>query len=351
MSRFHALAIASLFFILCFSQGTTHASPFPDNNNCGGKLCIQIGTFNIEFLGDTKRKHYWKGTEYEVNPRTSAQMDRIAKLISKDLDLEVVVLEEIDTQSQRYQWLKTALAKEGYRFLEGTTSERNQFVVVAYDGDEVELANNWWAELNVPTDFDIPVNFQPEHCKVSGQRRPLAVTFKAKNSLFDFMLVGVHFKSKSGGSRCNHVVRDQQVRNLLWALDNLPQSKNEKDIIIAGDFNAALEAYPPLTTPDPDEIISLKRFKDAGYVDLSGAAYRAANSSGFSYLPRSFRQTIDHLMIRLAPTAEFVSKSTIIYSVPDEVTNPTGFKMYYDEVSDHAPVYSSFRIDMTDNDN
>lgn len=350
MIRSLAPTVISLVFILFFPHELSHASP-AGNNNCRGKPCIQVGTFNIEYLADTKRQHYWNDTRYEIEPRTPEQIEQIARLIAKELDLEVFVLQEVDTQSQRYQWLKAALAKENYAFLEGTSSERNQYVVIGYDKDEVKLANNWWAELNVPTDFNIPVSFQPDACKVNGQRRPLAATFKAKRGRFDFMLVGVHLKSKSGGSRCNHVVRAAQVRDMLRAIEALPQSRKEKDVIIAGDFNAALEPYSTLTKPDPEEITSLKHFMEAGFVDLSGAGFRAANSSGFSYLPKIYRQTIDRLMIRPGPTREFVPKSTVIYSVPDDATDPQGYKTYYDVISDHAPVYTSFRIDMKDNDN
>lgn len=349
MSFLRVLIVVSSIFILFLSHGTSNASTL-QNNNCAGKPCVQIGTFNIEYLGDTKRTHYWNDARYELEPRTPNQVEQIASLIAKDLDLEVVVLQEVDTQSQRYKWLKAALEKENYAFLEGTSSERNQYVVIAYDKDEIKLTNDWWTELNVPTDFNIPVSFQAEPCKVSGQRRPLAATFRVKKSQFDFMLVGVHLKSKSGGSRCNHIIRDAQVRDMLLAIDALPQSRKEKDVIIAGDFNAALEPYSTLTKPEPDEITSLKRFMDAGFVDLSGAGYRAPASSGFSYLPIIYRQTIDRLMIRPGPTSEYVPKSTIIYSVPDDETNPQGYKTYYDVVSDHAPVYASFRIDMKDKD-
>lgn len=350
MKRSHAQLTVSLFCILFFSHGPAIASTLQNNNDCGGKPCIQIGTFNIEYLGDTKRTHYWNDARYEIEPRTPGQVDEIARLIARDLELELVVLQEVDTQSQRYRWLKAALEKEKYAFLEGTSSERNQYVVIAYDKDKVKLANNWWAELNVPTDFNIPVSFQAEPCKMSGQRRPLVATFKVKKSGFDFMLVGVHLKSKSGGSRCNHVIRDAQVRDMLQAIELLPQSRKEKDVIIAGDFNAALEPFSTLTKPEPEEVISLKRFIDAGFVDLSGAAYRATNSSEFSYLPRIYRQTIDRLMIKPGPTSEYVPKSTVIYRVPDDEMNPQGYKTYYDVVSDHAPVYASFRIDMKDND-
>lgn len=316
-----------------------------NNNLCGGNPCLQIGSFNIEFLGDTQRSHYWDNKPYKLEPRTQNEVKQIAGMISQTLGLEVVVLEEIDTGSQRYAWLKESLGQMGYKFLEGTNSENKQFVVVAYKEDEIELGG--WEELKVPNEFSIPVDFQHEPCEAGGQRRPLAATFKAKKGKFDFMLVGVHLKSQRDGD-CSHVIRRQQASDLVAALSAHPWLKKEKDVIIIGDFNAALEDTPPFTTASKGEINSLQPLTQAGFVDLSAAVHRAPDSSTFSYLPRRYRGVIDHLMVVPKATTEYRHRSTIIYKVPDDQSNPKGYKSYYDIVSDHAPVYASFRIDLDD---
>ncbi|MET0624386.1 MAG: endonuclease/exonuclease/phosphatase family protein [Pyrinomonadaceae bacterium] len=337
---------ASLAFFAIALLFNSHAHTAPLNNNlCGGNPCLQIGSFNIEFLGDTQRTHYWDGKQYKLEPRTQNEVKQIAGMIFQTLGLEVVVLEEIDTGSQRYAWLKESLGQVGYKFLEGTNSENKQFVVVAYKDDEIQLGS--WGELEVPNEFSIPVDFQHEPCAAEGQRRPLAATFKAKKGKFDFMLVGVHLKSQRDGD-CSHIIRRQQAEDLVAALKVHPWLKKEKDVIIVGDFNAALEDTPPFTTASKGEIGSLRPLTTIGFVDLCAAVHRAPDSSTFSYLPRPYRGVIDHLMVVPKATTEYHKGSTIIHKVPDDKLNPKDHKSYYDIVSDHAPVYASFRIDLDD---
>src|SRR6187455_965655 len=131
----------SIFGVCIYSL--TLAQPAP--SVCKDGKCIQIASYNIEYLGG-KRAPF----DGEPRPdRTDEQLDQLAKRITDTLDLEVVVFEEINTKSDQWTKLKSKLATHGYKFLEGTTSDRNQFVVLAWDADEVTLLDNSAQELDV----------------------------------------------------------------------------------------------------------------------------------------------------------------------------------------------------------
>ena len=123
--------------------------------------------------------------------RTDEQLDHLATRIADTLDLEIVVFEEINTKSEQWAKLKSKLAAHGYKFFEGTTSDRNQFVVLAWDADEVTLLDDSARELDVRNSFDLD-----EGCKLPGLRKPVVARFKAGE--FDFWVVGVHLKSQVG---------------------------------------------------------------------------------------------------------------------------------------------------------
>lgn len=92
--------------------------------------------------------------------------------------------------AEEWTSLKSKLAAHGYKFFEGSTSDRNQFVILAWDSDEVTLDGEA-IELNVRDAFDFGTT-----CDAEGLRKPVVGRFKAKS--FDFWVVGVHLKSRSG---------------------------------------------------------------------------------------------------------------------------------------------------------
>src|SRR5262245_20765826 len=89
------------------------AQPAP--SVCKDGKCIQIASYNIELLGN-KRAPF----DNEPRPdRTDEQLDELARRITDTLDLEIVVFEEINTQSDQWTKLKAKLAAKGYKFFEG----------------------------------------------------------------------------------------------------------------------------------------------------------------------------------------------------------------------------------------
>ena len=312
------LILALFAFLLFTLQPRTQATTPDLPNLCGSVPCIQVGTFNIEWFGTTdlsKHAH-----------RSQLAVTQIADLIATTLDLEVLVLEEINSQSQEYEQLKTALAAHGYKLSSGT-SGGEQRVVIAYDDDEVDLIDDV-TELNVRSDFVLSAT-----CKSFGLRRPLMAKFRAGQ--FDFVFIGVHLKSQLGGP-CADQVRKEQARDLIAKVNEIVNSSSEKDIIIAGDFNATSEdnSLAPLLV-------------NTGFRDLMKPSRRANGSNSISYLKAPFQEIIDHVLIRLDPTTEWLNKSTFIFNPP---TNQTQLNKYLKHFSDHAPAWSSFKTNVGDDD-
>jgi len=280
---------------------------------------MQVGSYNLELFG-SERKPFGG---VERGARTEAEIERIAQRIAVDLDLEVVVFEEINTRSDEWRRLKQKLAAHGYQFFEGTTSERDQFVVLAWDADEV-------AALEPPRQLDgVRDTFMlPGGCNEQGLRKPVAGHFRAGS--FDFWIVGVHLKSRSGDPACTSKVRQEQCRDLVTAVDQLAAA-GEKDVLIVGDFNE-LNSHE-----------SLKPLVDAGFT--SQMKFLTADSAKGSYVKNSQLESstdlIDQVWIRFDETQEVVRRSAQVMKLESR----EAAKRYIIEQSDHVPVWVSFRID------
>jgi hypothetical protein len=287
---------------------------------CQDGKCIQIGSYNIELLGNSRAPF----NTVVRGPRTAEQIGRLANRIAKDLDLEVIVFEEINTHSNEWADLKAKLKAEGYEFFEGQASDRNQFVVLAWDKDEVQLLDNSARELDFKNNFDFG-----DGCAVPGQRKPVAAHLKAGN--FDFWVVGVHFKSRLGEESCSDRVRSEQCQELVHDTDELISASGDRDIILVGDFNNLI-GHP-----------SLQPLSDAGFIPQM--KYLMPESAKGSFVKNENQNEstdlIDHVMLRYRDTREVVKNSACIMKLPsrDEATR------YIIEQSDHVPVWVSFRTD------
>ncbi len=284
---------------------------------------IQVGSFNIELLG-SKRKGRPK--------RKQEDLEELANRIAVRHDLEVVVFQEINTQSSQWATLKSELSQYGYVFHEGTTSNRNQFVVLAWDEDEVKLTPDSLQELPIGTEITNPDG----SCQVDGLRLPLAGHFTAGE--FSFWVVGVHLKSrstKSSGSQwCNTFVRSTQCERIVEQVDRLVTESGDRDVLLVGDFNHLLghESFDSLAA--------------AGFT--SQMAFLEEGSARGSYIKNSklheSDDLIDHVFIRFHDTQEVVRRSGFVYPLK----NRTVAERYIRDFSDHVPVWVSFRTTKDD---
>ncbi len=306
--------------LLLMTGGVVAAQPA---NFCATHPCIQVGTFNIEWFGTTDTSKHAH--------RSATTVNQIANFIANTLDLEVFALEEINVQSQEFQWLQQALAAKGYQLRSVGTSGGEQRVVIGFDADEVTLLNDSGGdgvrEMNVRSNIDLGNN-----CRSSNMRLPLYGKFRAGQ--FDFVFVGVHLKSQlpvngaPNPAQCADDVRRAQAQ-IVTALPQLIQTLDEQDVIIAGDFNASLAdaSLNPF-------------FANGGFTSLTSNVSRAPGSNNISYLKTPYQEIIDHVLIRAPQTSEWVTRSTLIYNPP---SNPSNYLKFF---SDHAPAWTSFRTDV-----
>lgn len=316
MSVRFAISFAVFMFVL--GAVRAHAQPAP--NACAGAPCIQIGSYNLELFG-SQRKPYGG---VDRGPRSDQELDRLVERIATTLDLEVVVFQEINKTSDEWAKFKSKLAAHGYKFLEGDSSDRKQFVVLAWDADEVALQDGLAGELSVRNEFDLD-----NGCHEEGLRKPLAARFKAGE--FDFWIVGVHLKSRSGTPLCTSRIRAEQCQDLVAAINTLVESTGERDVLIVGDCNEEL---------GHDSFAALV---DAGFI--SQMKFLADHSAKGSYIKTAnLNQSddlIDHVWLRYWNTREVVKHSANVMPIGSQAEA----KKYIIEQSDHVPVWVSFRID------
>lgn len=280
---------------------------------CGGRPCIQVGTFNIEHFGNDERRN-----------RPDEVVDEIADLISDRLDLELVVLQEIDARSRDFARVSERLRAKGWQLASGRSGGQ-QNVVIAWDTAAVTLIRHGAEGVG-----ELPV---PDRVDVGGGcgddvRRPLAGHFRAGR--FDFVVVGVHMKSQIAPDgqpeECADRIRAEQGRQVMAAARRLGDRVREDDLVLIGDFNARLGEA------------SMAPFGDAGFDALTRIPHRTRESGVLSYLRGRFRSLIDHALIRPRATREWAPGSTVIWKEADE-------PRHVREISDHAPVWTSFFTD------
>lgn len=301
--------------IIMLAAATAQAAP----TECQEAPCIQVGSYNLELFGGQRSAYDGQ----ERGPRSDQQLEAIVQRIAVQLDLEVVVFQEIDTTSGEWRLFKEKMAAYGYRFFEGTYSERRQFVVLAWDADEVRLLEPG-RQLAVRDAFDFH-----EGCVDQGLRRPIAARFQAGE--FDFWVVGVHLKSRRGAPACTSRIRREQCRDLVAAIDALTQG-GERDVLLVGDFN------------ERQHHDSLQPLADAGFT--SQMRFLTPTSAQGSYVKnRELSEStdlIDQVWLRYRETREVVRNSAHVFKLDSK----EAAQRYIVEQSDHVPVWASFRTDV-----
>lgn len=290
---------------------------------CPQSNCVRIGSWNIAWLGSDKRHQ----------PADVKSIESMAALISDTLSIDVISLEEINTEMDgeyrgeffsvaHWQLLQQSLRKRGYRFQTGSSGYA-QHVVLAWRPPvmPIQIPN----ELPIPDAYTIN-----ENCHSSHLRKPLAGYFRAGK--FDFWLTGVHLKANKGSSNCASLVRAAQITAMIHALR--PLAAQDPDIVITGDFNA--DAHNK----------SLQPLFAEGYRSMDDPASRSTNSNDQSYINTHSSHDndgsmLDHVIINPLATQEWQKHSTTFYK-------PNDSRQFLHTLSDHVPIWADFSTDRDD---
>ena len=288
---------------------------------------IEIGTFNIRFFpcnqdGEMMKKYNIEMKHPPQGPATDTTM--LFKII-KELDIEVLGLQEIVDPTLFGAMAKRHLGEE-YEFIYAP-SNAWQKVGILYNSKKVKLLGQ-------------PQIYKSVALKQMDRHRPaIRGYFKTIPDGFDFHVINVHLKASPNG----YSLREKQWEYLQIILDLIPQ-KNESDIILLGDFNNVSkigfnEFLPFLKT--------YKYFWPIAESDTLITQYWRPDWN----VEKIESGTIDHLFISPDAKIEYVKNSIKVGGYCSDMKNDIigEFPEFYEKISDHCPVYSSFKS-FPDND-
>lgn len=291
---------------------------------------VTIGSWNVEWLGTPAMR--------DSMARTTDQLEAIAAIAADLLDIEVLVLVEINTQSAQWTELEAMLASRGYAFVEAES--RRQTVVIAYDTDEVDAVVTADPEPDVPTAFERP---DPNGgvCRTSNAKKPVFATLRAGS--FDFTVVGVHFKSGRRPRNCSDDtftswVRGRQSAVLIEAVNQRRAAGTvDNDVVVVGDFNGGFDDG------------SAQTLRSEGFRLLTEPVNRSSSSGTLSYRKGRWESVLDHIAIRPVTDREWLARSTRYF--PDVLSfTDAELEAYLDYYSDHAVVTAEFIRTLPDDD-
>lgn len=261
--------------------------------SCKEKKLINIGTFNIQWLGD--------GIEDNIT-RADTDYARIAGIIDNS-EADIICLQEIENSGS----------------LELLTNHLNgfQYYITNY-GEKQNLGVLYKNDLNLD-------NFKIyDKLKINDDTRPgLVFDYHYNNSIITFLVV--HLKSTS---RYDSTV---ELKNLSYKyraaqsiiierfIDSL--SSINKNFIITGDFNDN-----PLKSNS--QIINLHQNKNITFL-----------TSGFKSVKNPMWMNIDHIIISNSLLENYLNGSNRIYNFGNSI-----LEKYLNKISDHYPVIATFQF-------
>lgn len=295
------IAVAAVLFFLIAAPGAACSTPAPADEPQAAPL-VRVGAWNLEWFG--------------ALGRSAEDICRIAGII-RELDVDLLALEEITCPCTLDE-----LARElGWRSF------------ISPQRVPQKLALIWNPETVQSVVFDEESYTALRRAADTGldreSRQP--IVFDVTAGAFDFTFVVVHLKS------IPEVERSVEIRNVqydainAWLRQRVAQPGSEKDVIIAGDFNA-------YTTG-----VSSARFLEAGLMEFATAALPRSEYSNIWYNREGQRMQsfIDHIAISTNLRAEEFVEMLPIRDWDEEL----GRDYYENHISDHLPIVAVFRTD------
>lgn len=293
------------------------------------KAVIEIGTFNIEWFpckddGAMLREY---GIDLRYPPQGEAtDVEGLFSMLDK-LDIELLAVNEI-VDTDLFEKSAKRYLDPAYKFIYAS-SGGDQRVGFLYDSRVLELQGRAETYMSVALSND------------SRLRPAFRAYFKYKPNGYDFHAIVTHLKASPSGWS----LRKKQWRALEEILANLETDSGDGDIILLGDFNN-------VSTREENEFLPLIRKLNF---------YRATSelmNGGTSYwqpdyeVERIQASTIDHIFISADARIEYVKNSLKVGGMcarKQAAFRGDSIPEYYRSISDHCPVFVSFRADK-DND-
>jgi len=288
---------------------------------------IEIGTLNIRFFPCNQDGEMMKKYNIEMRYPPDGPATDTTKLFEmiKEWDLEVLGIQELVDPVLFGEMAKRHLG-ENFDFIYAP-SNAWQKVGILYNSDKIKLIGQPQIYSEVALG------------KMDRHRPALRAYFKSLPNGFDFHVIVVHLKSSPRG----YPERKKQWEILESIMKDLPK-ENESDIILLGDFNnVSKDKY--------DEFLPVLEEYDYFWPVAEQDTLKTEYWKPDWKTERIISGTIDHLFISPDAKIEYIENSTKVggYCADYDTEIEGEFPYYYKHISDHCPVYSSFKV-FPDND-
>jgi len=290
------LLIIILLGIRCGDRRQTSVEPTPPSyvTPRGQESTFELVTWNLEYF-----------------PQTSNTVEEVARIVEA-LDVDLFAIQEIN-DTTAFRNLLSRLPEYDGRFSDDIYSWGYLKTGLLYKRSLISVSqvrqifeDDWYA-------FTRPPLFAHVAAQVAGER-------------FDFNLIVLHLKAGSDADDQDR--RFEAVQSLKAYLDDQIAAGEEKDYIVAGDWNDELD--------DPSGSNVFMAFLE----DLENYRFLTASLAGkqqaASY-PR-YGSLIDHILISQDAFSEYGAGYTETLRLDEEVDG------YDITISDHRPVMAVFPV-------
>ncbi|MCC7290531.1 MAG: endonuclease/exonuclease/phosphatase family protein [Phycisphaerales bacterium] len=272
---------------------------------------VTVATFNIlnlfDDFDDPDRAD--EGTE----PKPKAQMERVAKAI-RELNADVVALEEIETREYLHRFVDAFLPDLGYQVVEIEGNDPRGIDVAVLSRVPVGAVTSH-RHLSFPDATGKPSRFK---------RDLLSVTIEPPGGeAFDVWVV--HLQSNYEGKEYAEPVRLGEARKVRSLLDQRLKADPKARILIMGDFN------------DVWESAGVKAIVGDGATALKCFAEELPTDARITYSKEPYRSMIDFILATPAMAERYMPGTYRIIAGSEETLG-----------SDHCPVSAKFKTGMSE---
>jgi endonuclease/exonuclease/phosphatase family metal-dependent hydrolase len=290
------LIILVLLTLSCGERRQASVEPTPPSyvTPRGQESTFELVTWNLKYF-----------------PQTSSTVEEVANIVEA-LDVDMYALQEINDTTAFRDLLKLLPEYDG-RFSEDVYSWGYLKTGLLYKRSLISISqvhqifqDDWYAFTRPPLVAD--------------------ATAQRNGERFDFVLIDLHLKAGSNAEDRDR--RLQAVEKLKAYLDEQIASNDEKDYIVAGDWNDELD------DPSGDNVFTDFLGDADDYRFLTATLVGKQQSASY---PR-YSTLIDHILISRDTFSEYDTGRTETLRLDEEVDD------YDINISDHRPVMAVFPV-------
>jgi endonuclease/exonuclease/phosphatase family metal-dependent hydrolase len=310
------LAICSFLVVSCTKIIRFQANSLPVGYAFPQKDTLSILAWNVEHFVDEHDNPYINNNREDKPREVNRRIDLLADIL-KEINADVVVLEEFESRALAMKIAKEKLSNLGYRFFGGTESPDWYMNVVIMSKLPMGVVYSY-GSIYTPV-VSIKDSLSRTETQSSINARIIASEIRV-NEKFSFILTGVHLKA--GRALRDSAMRVGQIKLLQAQSQRFLAEDKNTNLVIAGDFNA---------TPESGEFqFLLKGDKKATFIDP------LAGTNVFSHPSEKPRWRIDHII---------TNKNMHKYLIPNgvKVAEDLDIKVLQ-QISDHLPIVAKFTV-------